>query len=139
MKTNRTTIDNNEANNEKQRNMEETILWTVEGTANQLMVSSKTVKRLIEEEALPVVPIRGCIRIPKQAVLDWVEAQTRYNLGCVGLAVRHPKGERKCLNNAKRRKVSTGVKEVSTGGHLTQRQAVGEFNALLEQPRRGKR
>ena len=50
MKTNRTTIDNNEANNEKQRNMEETILWTVEGTANQLMVSSKTVKRLIEEE-----------------------------------------------------------------------------------------
>ena len=59
MKTNRTTIDNNEANNEKQRNMEETILWTVEGTANQLMVSSKTVKRLIEEEALPVVPIRG--------------------------------------------------------------------------------
>ena len=123
----------------RQQTTSETILWTVEGTANQLMVSSKTVKRLIEEGELPIVPIRGCIRVPKQAVLDWVESQTRYNLGCVGLAVRHPKGERKCLNSAKRRKVSTGVKEVGTGGHLTQRQAVGEFNALLGQPPRGKR
>jgi excisionase family DNA binding protein len=139
MKTSRTTINNKEAKNEQQQKMEETILWTVEATANQLMVSIKTVKRLIEEDVLPVVPVRGCIRVPKQSVLDWVESQTRYNWRCVGLAVRHPKGERKCLNSAKRRKVSTGVKEVGTGGHLTQRQAVGEFNALLGQPPRGKR
>ena len=64
----------------RQQTTSETILWTVEGTANQLMVSSKTVKRLIEEGELPIVPIRGCIRVPKQAVLDWVEGQTRYNL-----------------------------------------------------------
>ena len=67
----------------RQHTTGETILWTVEGTANQLTVSSKTVKRLIEEGELPIVPIRGCIRVPKQAVLDWVESQTRYNLGCV--------------------------------------------------------
>ena len=137
MKTNRTTIDNNEANNEKQRNMEETILWTVEGTANQLMVSSKTVKRLIEEDALPVVPIRGCIRIPKQAVLDWVEAQTRYNWRCAGLAVRNPKGERKCVS-AKRRKVSTSTVRVSTGSVPTVMQAARELGELLALPTKGK-
>ena len=95
MDTNRTTIDENEAKYEQQQKLEETILWTVEGTANQLMVSSKTVKRLIEEDALPVVPIRGCIRIPKQAVLDWVEAQTRYNWGCVESVLSHT-GESLC-------------------------------------------
>ena len=95
MDTNRTTIDENEAKYEKQQKLEETILWTVEGTANQLMVSSKTVKRLIEEGELPIVPIRGCIRVPKQAVLDWVESQTRYNLGCVG-SVQSSQGESTC-------------------------------------------
>jgi excisionase family DNA binding protein len=79
----------------RQQTTSETILWTVEGTANQLMVSSKTVKRLIEEGELPIVPIRGCIRVPKQAVLDWVEAQTRYNLGCVGTTCAST-GEKPC-------------------------------------------
>ena len=139
MDTNRTTIDENEAKYEKQQKLEETILWTVEGTANQLMVSSKTVKRLIEEDALPVVPIRGCIRIPKQAVLDWVEAQTRYNWRCAGLAVRNPKGERKCLNSARKGKGSREDPGPSSGGPLTQMQVVEEFNALLGQPTRGKR
>ena len=134
MDTNRTTIDENEAKYEKQQKLEETILWTVEGTANQLMVSSKTVKRLIEEDALPVVPIRGCIRIPKQAVLDWVEAQTRYNWRCAGLAVRNPKGERKCLSSANVRKASNNEKTARSGGHLSRTQAVEEFKALLGHP-----
>ena len=123
----------------RQQTTSETILWTVEGTANQLMVSSKTVKRLIEEDALPVMPIRGCIRIPKQAVLDWVEAQTRYNWRCAGLAVRNPKGERKCLSSARKGKGSREDPGQSSGGPLTQMQVVEEFNALLGQPTRGKR
>ena len=139
METITTTIDNNKLNNERKTITSEVTSWKVQKIATELSVSIKTVKRLIDDGVLPVVRIRGCIRVPKQAVLDWVEAQTRYNSRCAGLAVRHPKGERKCLNSAKRRKVSTGVKEVSTGGHLTQRQAVGEFNALLGQPPRGKR
>ena len=139
MKTNRTTINNKEEKNEQRQDMGETILWTVEEAAKYLNVCEGTIRRDINSGELPHLRIRGCIRLPKQVVLDWVEAQTRYNSRCAGLAVRHPKGERKCLNSAKRRKVSTGVKEVSTGGHLTQRQAVGEFNALLKQPPRGKR
>ena len=124
---------------EKEQIHEKPLLWSRSEVAVQLGISGRKVDELIQQGTLPSMSIGRRILVPRQAVLDWVEAQTRYNLGCVGLAVRHPKGERKCLNNAKRRKVSTGVKEVSTGGHLTQRQAVGEFNALLEQPRRGKR
>ena len=122
----------------KHKDDDDKLLWTINETAEYLAVHTKTVSRLIDQGELPSLRIGRCIRVPKQAVLDWIEAQTRYNSRCAGLAVRHPKGERKCLNNAKRRKVSTGVKEVSTGGHLTQRQAVGEFNALLEQPTRGR-
>ena len=124
---------------EKEQIHERPLLWSRSQVAVQLGISDRKVDELIKEGTLPSTSIGRRVLVPRQAVLDWVEAQTRYNLGCVGLAVRHPKGERKCLNSAKRRKVSTGVKEVSTGGHLTQRQAVGEFNALLEQPRRGKR
>jgi excisionase family DNA binding protein len=139
MKTNRTTINNKEEKDEQRQDMGETILWTVGEAAKYLNVCEGTIRRDINSGELPHLRIRGCIRVPKQAVSDWVESQIRYNSRCAGLAVRHPKGERKCLNSAKRRKVSTGVKEVGTGGHLTQRQAVGEFNALLGQPPRGKR
>ena len=130
-------VDNEDKDVQQQTS--ETNLWTVRQVAEKFNVSEQTIRRDIKAEVLPHLRIRGCIRLPKQVVLDWVEAQTRYNWGCAGLAVRHPKGERKCLNSAKRRKVSTGAMEVGTGGHLTQRQAVGEFNALLGQPPRGKR
>ena len=117
----------------------EKILWTKKEVEEQLNVCTKTIERLIKEGVLPVVWIRGCIRIQKTDVFYFLEGQKQYNLGCAGLEVRNPKGERKCLNSAKRRKVSTGVNEVSFGGPLTQRQAVGEFNALLGQPPSGKR
>ena len=123
----------------KHKDNDEKLLWTINETAEHLAVHVKTVSRLIDKGELPSLRIGRCIRVPKQAVLDWVEAQTRYNSRCAGLAVRHPKGERKCLNSAKRKKVSTGVKEVSTGGPLTQMQVVEEFNALLGQPTRRKR
>ena len=131
--------DEGEATDTGEDNRDTTLLWTVRETARQLAVCPRTVSRLIDKGVFPMVRYGGRKYLPRRAVLDWVEAQTRYNSRCAGLAVRHPKGERKCLSSAKRRKVSTGVKEVGTGGHLTQRQAVGEFNALLGQPPRGKR
>ena len=120
-------------------NNNEKILWTKKEVAEQLQVSTKTISRLIAQGQLPFIQIGSSIRIQKTDVFAFLERQKQYNLGCAGLEVRNPKGERKCLNSAKRRKVSTGVKEVSIGGPLTQRQAVGEFNALLGQPPRGKR
>jgi excisionase family DNA binding protein len=59
------------------------LLWTISDIAEQLAVDRKTISRLIAKGELPVVQIGRCKRVPKQAVLDWVEGQTRYNLGCV--------------------------------------------------------
>ena len=125
-------MNQTEKNNEK-------ILWTKKEVAEQLQVSTKTISRLIAQGLLPFIQIGSSIRIQKTDVFKFLERQKRYNLGCAGLEVLNPKGVRKCLNSAKRRKVSTGVNEVSFGGPLTQRQAVGEFNALLGQPPSGKR
>ena len=57
------------------------LLWTIRYIAEQLAVDRKTISRLIAKGELPVVQIGRCKRVPKQAVLDWVEGQTRYNLG----------------------------------------------------------
>ena len=138
MKTNRTTINNKEEKNEQRQDVGETILWTVEEAAKYLNVCEGTIRRDINSGELPHLRIRGCIRLPKQVVLDRIEAQTRYNWGCVGLAVRHPKGERKCLNSARKGKGSREDLGRSSGGPLTQTQVVGEFNVLLGQPTRRK-
>ena len=138
MQTNTTNIDNTTTNNNWRKTSSEVTSWKVQKIADELAVSIKTVKRLIEDGVLPVVRIRGCIRVPKQAVLDWVENQTRYNWGCAGLVVRNPKGERKCLNSARKGKGSREDLGQSSGGPLTQTQVVEEFNALLGQPTRRK-
>ena len=80
METITTTIDNNKLNNERGTITSEVTSWKVQKIATELSVSVKTVKRLIDDGVLPVVRIRGCIRVPKQAVLDWIRGQTRYNL-----------------------------------------------------------
>ena len=80
METITTTIDNNKLNNERGTITSEVTSWKVQKIATELSVSVKTVKRLIDDGELPVVRIRGCIRVPKQAVLDWIRGQTRYNL-----------------------------------------------------------
>ena len=139
MQTNTTNIDNTTTNNKWRTISSEVTSWKVQKIADELAVSIKTIKRLIDEGVLPVVRIRGCIRVPKQAVLDWVENQTRYNWGCAGLVVRNPKGERKCLNSARKGKALNADRVPSSGGPLTPTQAVKEFNALLGQPTRGKR
>ena len=95
MKTNRTTINNKEEKDEQRQDMEETILWTVGDAAKYLNVCEGTIRRDINSGELPHLRIRGCIRVPKQAVSDWVESQTRYNWGCVE-SVQSSKGESRC-------------------------------------------
>ena len=127
MKTNRTTINNKEEKDEQRQDMEETILWTVGEAAKYLNVCEGTIRRDINSGELPHLRIRGCIRVPKQAVSDWVESQTRYNSMCVGSAVQ---GASTCHISAK---------TVRTGGHLTQMQTERELDALLEPPTARKR
>ena len=95
MKTNRTTINNNEEKDEQRQDMGETILWTVGEAAKYLNVCEGTIRRDINSGELPHLRIRGCIRVPKQAVSDWVESQTRYNSGCVESEQSHT-GESLC-------------------------------------------
>ena len=71
------------------------LLWTINETAKHLAVHVKTVARLIDKGELPSLRIGRCIRVPKQAVLDWVEAQTRYNSRCVESVLSHT-GESLC-------------------------------------------
>ncbi|SVE24842.1 uncharacterized protein METZ01_LOCUS477696, partial [marine metagenome] len=66
----------------KHKDNDEQLLWTISDTAIHLAVHAKTVSRLIDNGKLPSLRIGRCIRVPKQAVLDWVEAQTRYNSRC---------------------------------------------------------
>ena len=122
----------------KHKDNDEKLLWTINETAKYLAVHAKTVARLIDKGELPSLRIGRGIRVPKQAVLDWVESQIRYNSRCAGLVVRNPKGERKGLNRARKGKGAREDLGRSSGGALTQTQVVEEFNALLGQPTRRK-
>ena len=120
-------------------NPDEKLLWTMDQVADQFGVCTKTVSRLITNGELPIVRIGRNIRIEVQAVHHFVQQHRRYNEDRAGLVVRHPQGERKCLSSANERKASSNERTARTGGHLSQAQAVKEFNALLGQPTRGKR
>ena len=130
MKTNRTTINNKEEKDEQRQDMEETILWTVGEAAKYLNVCEGTIRRDINSGELPHLRIRGCIRVPKQAVSDWVESQTRYNSMCVGSAVQ---GASTCHISASKREV-----KARSGGYRSPTQTVSELESLLEQRKRGK-
>ena len=120
-------------------NPDEKLLWTMDQVADQFGVCTKTISRLITNGELPVVRIGRNVRIEARVVHHFVEQARRYNQNCAGLAVRHPKGERSCLKSARKGKGSNADPVPSFGGVLTQTQAVKEFNALLEQPTRGRR
>ena len=130
MKTNRTTINNKEEKNEQRQDMEETILWTVGEAAKYLNVCEGTIRRDINSGELPHLRIRGCIRVPKQAVSDWVESQIRYNSMCVGSAVQ---GASTCHISASKKEV-----KASSGGHRSPMQTASELESLLEQHKKGK-
>ena len=130
METITTTIDNNKLNNERKTITSEVTSWKVQKIATELSVSIKTVKRLIDDGVLPVVRIRGCIRVPKQAVLDWLKGQTRYNPRCAGSVVQE---KSTCHISASKREV-----KASSGGYRSPMQTASELESLLEQHKKGK-
>jgi len=110
-------INNEKLNNEGGTTDSEITSWKVEKIASELSVSTKTVKRLIEDGAFPSVRIRGCIRVPKRAVINWMESQTRYNYGRVELDSVSTIGDQKC-NSSRSEMASTTLPISSTGDRL---------------------
>ena len=125
-----TNIDNKKFNNERGTIDSEVTSWKVRKVAAELSVSVKTVKRLIEDGVLPIVQMRGCIRVPKWAIMAWIQGQTRYNSRCVGSAVQ---GASTCHISASKTEV-----KASSGGHRSPMQTASELGTLLEQRKRGK-
>ena len=61
--------------------MSHTLLLTIKEVALELQISEKTVSRLVQKVEIPSLRIGRNIRIPTDQLKDWVQAQTRYNLG----------------------------------------------------------
>ena len=64
---------------EKEQIHEKPLLWSRSEVAVQLGISGKKVDELIQQGTLPSMSIGRRVLVPRQAVLDWVEVQTRYN------------------------------------------------------------
>jgi excisionase family DNA binding protein len=122
-------LEKTDANKEEKQN-DDRLLWTINETATKLSVHPKTVSRLIEKGEIPFVKIGRGIRIEKQVVYHFIEANSQYNSGCVESAVRNPTGDRLC-----RIKTPKDVKmEVPTKVRTTRsasQQMVKDYNALL--------
>lgn len=54
---------------------------TVPAAARRLGVSTRTAYRLIADEALPAVELRGLMRVPSRALDAWITTQERKSLG----------------------------------------------------------
>ena len=114
------------------------LVYTSQEAADALVVSSKTITRMVNDGRLPRVQGMRQIRIPVVAFEQWVLDNSGYNPDGAGSDMRNPKGSRKCLS-ARNERESTNVSVASSGGVPTLTQAVKELDVLLEQPANGRR
>ena len=75
--------------------MSHTLLLTIKEVAIELQISKKTISRMVQKGEIPSLRIGRNIRIPTDQLKDWVQAKTRYNLGCVGTMCAS-EGEKPC-------------------------------------------
>lgn len=61
----------------------ESAFMTVRETAKELGVSPTTAYRLVASRQIPIVRLRGRVRIPRAALKQWVEARAREALAAV--------------------------------------------------------
>ena len=115
---------------EKEQIHEKPLLWSRSEVAVQLGISDRKVDELIQEGALPSMSIGRRVLVPRQAVLDWVKDQTRYNSRCAGSVVQE---KSTCHISASKREV-----KASSGGYRSPMQTANELESLLEQRKRGK-
>jgi excisionase family DNA binding protein len=82
-------------NNDDQLSTEEPLLLTVSAVAKLLSFCERTVRRLIENGQLSFVRVGRSIRIEKQSLYHFIEANREYNGECVEL-VSSLTGEKTC-------------------------------------------
>ena len=113
-------LEKTDAHKEEEQN-DDRLLWTVNETATKLSVHPKTVSRLIEKGEIPFVKIGSGIRIEKQVVYHFIEANSQYNSGCVEL-VSSLTGENVC----------NSISETASIKCPTSRQVDTRLDALLK-------
>ena len=59
------------------------VFMTILQAAKELGVSPTTAYRLVASRQIPVVELRGRIRVPRAALREWVEARSREALAAV--------------------------------------------------------
>jgi excisionase family DNA binding protein len=59
----------------------EPLVLTVPEAATELRLSRATVYRLIKEDGLPAIQLRGKLRVPYRALQQWVEDRTERHSG----------------------------------------------------------
>ena len=122
-------LEKTDANKEEEQN-DDRLLWTINETAKQLALSQKSVRRLIDKGEIAFIKFERAIRIEKQSVYHFIEANRQYNGGCVESAVRDPTGERLCrIEISKNAKMEVPTKVRTT--RSASQQMVNDYNALL--------
>ncbi|MCL1860892.1 MAG: helix-turn-helix domain-containing protein [Proteobacteria bacterium] len=104
----------------------DTLLWSIKEVGNQLGgVSARTVMRLIETGALPVCRVGRLVRVPPDAVREYVARTTqgKYN---------SPRVESGTLRSTS--SWSTDARIPRSGGEISPTQAAKELGALLALP-----
>ncbi len=61
---------------QKQSLADEKLLFSVREVARVLGVCERTVWTMIKENGLPIVRLRGSVRIPKERLLQWIDQHT---------------------------------------------------------------
>jgi excisionase family DNA binding protein len=110
---------------------EDKLLWTIDQTAEQLSISSRTVRRMIERNELPSIRLGHSVRLPVQGIKEFIENQTKaWDNTFREESGVHNKGENVCQLNAK---------TAHSGGHRSPIQWGKELDDLLERPSARKR
>ena len=111
--------------------MPETVLLTLKEAAEELRVSTRTLRRLIESGDLEAIAVRRGIRIRRDDLRSYVDglAQTSHNAKRAGPDVR--KGESTCrsANHTGTAYTSGPIRRI--GGPATPMQAAEELAAVL--------
>ena len=105
--------------------MSHTLLLTIKEVAIELQISKKKVSRLVQKGEIPSLRIGRNIRIPTDQLKDWIQAKTRYNLGCVGTMCAS-EGEKPCQS------LNEVMKEVETTIFTSKIHLENQLNDLLE-------
>ncbi len=103
--------------------MSEALLWNLDEAARQLGdISTRTVRRMLERGDLPVVRIGRSVRVPAEAVRNWVDMNMTipHNAICAGPDVQ---GGSTCHISAR---------ILPFGGSATPTRVGEELDALLE-------